>query len=52
MTLCDNCGSPVTPGDAFCGVCGAYLDWGGAEAPAGQAAGTAAPPASPAADAA
>jgi ribosomal protein L40E len=27
MTLCNNCGSPVTPGDAFCGVCGAYLDW-------------------------
>ncbi|HWS34194.1 MAG TPA: hypothetical protein VN408_15800 [Actinoplanes sp.] len=27
MTTCDNCGSPVTPGDAFCGVCGTYLDW-------------------------
>lgn len=27
MTTCDNCGSQVTPGDTFCGVCGAYLDW-------------------------
>lgn len=27
MTTCDNCGSPVTPGDTFCGVCGTYLDW-------------------------
>ncbi|BCJ56017.1 zinc ribbon domain-containing protein [Actinoplanes sp. NBRC 14428] len=32
MTLCDNCGSPVTQGDAFCGVCGAYLDWGATQA--------------------
>lgn len=49
MTLCDNCGSPVTPGDAFCGVCGAFLDWSAAEAktPAAPEPATA-PPAEPA----
>ncbi|MEV6342353.1 zinc-ribbon domain-containing protein [Actinoplanes sp. NPDC051851] len=30
MTLCENCGSPVTQGDAFCGVCGNFLDWSAA----------------------
>ncbi|GIF14592.1 hypothetical protein Ate01nite_46240 [Actinoplanes teichomyceticus] len=47
MTLCDNCGSPVTPGDAFCGVCGAFLDWAAA-APRPAASGpVAAVPAGP-----
>ncbi|GAA2898083.1 hypothetical protein Acy02nite_21330 [Actinoplanes cyaneus] len=44
MTLCDNCGSPVTPGDAFCGVCGAFLDWSAAtKAPADPEPATASP---------
>lgn len=25
--ICDECGSPVTVGEAFCGVCGTFLAW-------------------------
>ncbi|GAA4525368.1 zinc ribbon domain-containing protein [Amycolatopsis samaneae] len=31
---CEVCGAPVTEGEAFCGNCGAYLDWGTPSAPA------------------
>jgi predicted nucleic acid-binding Zn ribbon protein len=27
MTPCPSCGSPVAADDAFCGSCGAFLDW-------------------------
>ncbi|MEU8026063.1 zinc ribbon domain-containing protein [Micromonospora haikouensis] len=27
MRTCDNCGAEVSPGDGFCGNCGAFLAW-------------------------
>ncbi|MFD9960304.1 NADase-type glycan-binding domain-containing protein [Amycolatopsis sp. NPDC058986] len=34
---CEVCGSPVTEGEAFCGNCGAYLDWNKPPEPAAPA---------------
>ncbi|MFE9186827.1 zinc-ribbon domain-containing protein [Micromonospora haikouensis] len=61
MRTCDNCGAEVSPGDGFCGNCGAFLAWNDPtpqpapaatvhDATAEPVADTAAKPAAPVAD--
>ncbi|MFG1904135.1 zinc ribbon domain-containing protein [Micromonospora carbonacea] len=38
MRTCDNCGAEVTPGDGFCGNCGAFLAWNDPAPPPAPAA--------------